>query len=140
MLHVCDAPDGKTWFRLETDMEAQLESEHMGHAVAKHFGQHQERAKRSYRPPSTVSFEQNIGLKVHLLKEMPIFLTLRNMEGEGLVTAMLPPGGQDVPGFQCVIVGAKNDDPYDAHEVAIDALASFFLLRLERKDCYPYRR
>ena len=37
MQFVCDAPDGKTWFRIETEAEAVLESEAMKHAVEKYF-------------------------------------------------------------------------------------------------------
>src|SRR5579859_6668311 len=33
MQYVCDAPDGKTWFRIETESEAQGESDAMNHAV-----------------------------------------------------------------------------------------------------------
>jgi len=140
MQYVCDALNGKTWFRIETEAEAELESEMMGHAVAKHYRQNQEQARRSYQPVSTVSFEQNIGLKAHLQKEMALFLTPRDPEGEGLATAMLPPGGKEDSRFQIIIVGKNNSDPYDAHEEAIEALGAHFGLRLERRRCYPYRR
>jgi hypothetical protein len=40
-------------------------------------------------------------------------LTLRDNAGEGLVTAMLPPGGGDDPEFKIVIVGKGNRDPYE---------------------------
>ena len=33
MRYVCDAPGGKTWFRIETEAEAVAESETMRHAV-----------------------------------------------------------------------------------------------------------
>jgi hypothetical protein len=140
MQYVCDGPDGKTWFRLEDEMEAELESEIMAHAVAKHFRRNLESAKRTYRPTSTVSFEQNIGLKPHLAKTMARFLTLRNQDGEALATAMLPPGGQDTPRFQCIIVGKGNSDPYTAHGAAIEALAGHYGLSLDRDHCFPYRR
>ncbi len=140
MQYVCDGPDGKTWFRLEDEAEADLESEQMAHAVAKHFRRNLEAATRTYRPTSTVSFEQNIGLKSHLRKEMALFLTLRNADGEALATAMLPPGGQKNPQFQCIIVGKGNSDPYDEHADAIKALGDHFGLRLERQSCFPYRR
>src|SRR4051812_2033382 len=42
---------------------------------------------------------------------MPIFLTLRDAEGATLVTAMLPPVGQDERSFRPVIVGVANSDP-----------------------------
>ena len=35
MRYVCDAPGGKTWFRIETEAEASMESEGMRHAVEK---------------------------------------------------------------------------------------------------------
>lgn len=140
MLYVCDGPDGKTWFRLEDEMEADLESSMMGHAVAKHFRRNQERAQRTYQPASAISFEQNIGLKAHLLREMALFLTLRNMDGEPLVTAMLPPGGQEAPAFRCIIVGPRNADPYTGHTAAIEALGAHFGLTLDRRACFPYGR
>ena len=140
MQYICDGPDGKTWFRLEDEMEAELESELMSHAVAKHFRRNLEDAKRTYRPTSPVSFEQNIGLKAHLANTMALFLTLRNQDGEALATAMLPPRGEQNVRFQCIIVGKGNSDPYDEHGAAIEALAEHFDLPLHRRDCYPYRR
>ncbi len=140
MQYICDGPNGKTWFRLEDEMEADLESELMVHAVAKHFRRNQEATTRTYVPTSAISFEQNIGLKPHLAKTMALFLTLRNQEGEALATAMLPPGGQESARFQCIIVGMNNSDPYEAHGAAIQALASHFGLSLDRQSCYPYRR
>ena len=44
---------------------------------------------------------------------MPLFLTLRDMNGNGLATAMLPPGGKS--GGACIIVGPGNADPYIDH-------------------------
>jgi hypothetical protein len=38
MRYVCDAPGGTTWFQIETQAEAALESQAMNHAVEKHFG------------------------------------------------------------------------------------------------------
>lgn len=140
MHYICDGPDGKTWFRLEDEMEAELESELMAHAVAKHYRRNREAAERTYKPTSTVSFEQNIGLKPHLTKTMALFLTLRNRDGEALATAMLPPGGQESARFQCIIVGKGNSDPYTEHGAAIEALADHFGLTLNRSDCFPYRR
>ena len=37
MQYVCDAPKGKTWFRIETEGEAAHESRLMSHAVEKYF-------------------------------------------------------------------------------------------------------
>lgn len=140
MQYVCDAPDHKTWFRIETEAEAEQESELMQHAVAKHFRRAREEAMVTYRPTSSVYIEQDIGLKAHLDRAMPVFLTLRNQDGEGLVTAMLPPGGKASPHRPTIVVGPHNEDPYPHHGSAIRALGSHFGLPLDRERCYPYRR
>lgn len=140
MRYVCDAPDGKTWFRLENEGEAVAESETMRHAVEKYFRKEQEKAAQSFRPVSKVYFEQEIGLKEHIQREMPFFLTLRDDEGNALATAMLPPGGVDDRSFRPIIVGPGNADPYPEHGDAIRSLAQHFGLTLERSRCYPYRR
>lgn len=140
MQYVCDAPDGKTWFRIETAEEAAKESALMNHAVEKHFRQQWDAAATSFKPASTVYIEQNIGLKSHVQREMPLFLTLRNNDGDGLVTAMLPPGGKDKSSFRIIIVGHGNSDPYVEHDAAIRALGSHFGLTLDRDSCYPYQR
>ena len=138
MKFICDAPDRKTWFRIETEAEAEKESALMDHAVAKYFQRGRETATESYKPTSTVSFEQKIGLQAHIQRTMPLFLTLRDAEGDGLVTAMLPPGGRDDPAFRIIIVGPSNADPYPDHQAAIDALGAHFGLTLDRARCYPY--
>jgi hypothetical protein len=66
MQYVCDAPP-KTWFRIETEGEAALESRAMNHAVEKYFKQAYEQATKSYVPPRAAPYiEQNIGLKGHI--------------------------------------------------------------------------
>ena len=140
MRYVCDAPGGKTWFRIETEAEAIAESDAMRHAVEKFFRKEREKAAQSYRPSSRTFFEQEIGLKAHLQRAMPMFLTLRDGEGNALVTAMLPPGGRDERGFRPIVVGPGNGDPYLVESEAIGALAGHFGLALERERCYPYRR
>ena len=140
MQYVCDAADRKTWFRIETEAEAERESALMDHAVAKYFLREWDKAARSYKPASTVSFERNIALKAYIQRVMPLFLTLRDTQGGGLVTAMLPPGGRDDPGFGIIIVGKGNSDPYPEHEAAIEALGAHFGLTLDRARCYPYAR
>jgi len=140
MKYVCDAPDGKTWFRIETPAEATVESDVMRHAVEKFFRQEWEKAAQSYHPPSRSFIEQNIGLNAHVQRAMPMFLTLRDAEGNALATAMLPPQGRDDRGFRTIIVGAGNDDPYPEHGGAIRALAQHLGIALERERCYPYRR
>jgi hypothetical protein len=130
MEYVCDAPNDQTWFRLVTEAEAVAESEEMRHAVEKHY-------KRE-RPLSNVYIEQDIGKEAHIQRAMPLFLTLRDQEGAGLATAMLPPGGKS--GGACIIVGPGNADPYIDNSEAIEALADHYGLSLDRAHCYPYRR
>jgi hypothetical protein len=139
MQYICDAPGSKTWFRIETEGEAALESDVMGHVVEKHFHQAWEAATSTYRSTSSPFVEQNIGLKAHVQRVMPLFLTLRDAEGQALVTAMLPPTGRLDPRFRIIIVGPENRDPYLEHGDAIAALAAHFSLTLERSRCYPYR-
>ena len=139
MKFVCDAPNGRAWFRLETEVEAQQESELMQHAVEKYFRREREKAAQSYQPSPTTSYiERDIGLKDHIQREMPLFLTLRDAEGNGLATAMLPPAGKHTPSFHIIIVGRANGDPYRAEGGAIEALASQFGLTLDRSSCFPY--
>lgn len=140
MQYVCDAPPAKTWFRIETEAEAVQESALMQHAVEKFFRREQERATQTYQPPSRTFFEQQIGLKAHLLREMPMFLTLRDDDGNVLATAMLPPGARENRSFRPIIVGPANRDPYPEHGEAIRALGQHFGLALDRDRCYPYRR
>ena len=140
MRYVCDASGGKTWFRIETEGEAVAESEAMHHAVEKYFRKEHERAVQTFRPVSKVSFEQEIGLKAHIQREMPLFLTLRDDDGTPLATAMLPPNGRDDRSFRPIIVGQGNADPYPEQGDSIRALAQHYGITLERARCYPYRR
>lgn len=140
MQFVCDAPP-KAWFRIETEGEAALESRAMDHAVEKYFRQAKEQAARTYVPPRSARvFEQNIGLKEHIQRVMPMFVTLRDPEGKALVTAMLPPDGQDEQQFRPIIVGYGNSDPYPEHGPAICVLGEHFGLTLDAAYCFPYRR
>jgi hypothetical protein len=139
MRYVCDAPGGATWFRIETEAEAEAEAALMRHAVNTYFRSNEEAARELYRaPPGMASFEQEIGLKDHIARAMPIFLTLRADDGTGLATAMLPPGGRRTPRLKPLIVGPRNSDPYERHSGAIAALAAHFKLELEREVCFPY--
>src|SRR3954449_3889054 len=140
MQYVCEAPGGKTWFQIETEGEAALESDLMGHAVEKHFRQAREHGIATYVPPSGSYIEQNIGLKAHLQRAMPMFLTLRDQDGNGLATAMLPPPGEDARAVRPVIVGVGNSDPYPQHGEAIRALGEHFGRVLDQVTSYPYRR
>jgi hypothetical protein len=139
MKYICDAPDKKTWFRLETEAEADRESELMDHAVAKHYRRERETAMGGFKPASTVNFEQNIGMEAHIQRSMPLFLTLRNPDGDALVTAMLPPDPPD-SASKTLIVGPGNRDPYPDHQTSIDALGAHFKITLDRARCFPYGR
>lgn len=140
MQYVCDAPDGKTWFRMETEGEAAAESQAMDHAVEKYFRQEKAKATDTFKPASSAVIEQNIGLNAHIQRTMPLFLTLRDSEGTGHATAMLAAGGRDDPSFRIIIVGKANSDPYPAHEAAISALGKHFGLSLDYARCFPYAR
>jgi hypothetical protein len=138
MRYICDAPSGTTWFGIEDETEADRESALMQHSMAKRFRAEMDKAQESFRPPSNVFFEQEIGLKAHLQREMPRFLTLRDEDGAPLVTAMLPASGQDAGPIKPVVLGRGNTDPYVRHASAILALARHLRLTLERARCYPY--
>src|SRR5690349_20685287 len=112
MRYVSDAPGEKTWFRIETEAEAVAESDAMRHAVEKFFRKERDKAAQTYQPPSKTFCEQEIGLNAHLQREMPLFLTLRDGEGNALVTAMLPPHGREDRTFRPIVVGPTNSDPY----------------------------
>jgi hypothetical protein len=140
MRYVCDAPGGRTWFRIETEAEAVSESDTMRHAVEKYFRKEQDRAAQSFRPVSKVYFEQEIGLKAHIQREMPLFLTLRDDSGETRATAMRPPNGREDRSVRPIIVGPGNADPYPEQGDAVRALAQHYGITLERARCYPYRR
>ena len=137
MQYVCDAPGG-TWFRIETVGEAALESDLMDHAVEKHFRKARDLAAASYAPPPGSYIEQDIGLEAHVRRVMPMFLTLRDQEGNGMATAMLP-SDQSGPMFKPIVVGRGNSDPYTHHYHAIRRLGEHFGLVLDRARCFPYR-
>lgn len=139
MRYVCDAPGGATWFRFETEAEAEAEAALMRHVVDKYFRRYEGAARETYRAPKGVAtFEQAIGLKDHIAKAMPLFLTLRSTDGEGLATAMLPPEARNQANFRIVIVGPANTDPYEKHAAAIETLARHFKIELPREECFPY--
>ena len=141
MRYICDAPGGLTWFGLETEAEAEAESDLMRHAVARFYKRARAEAIAHYTPPPTApSIERDIGLKAHVARKMPRFLTLRDGDGAGLATAMLPPDGPAPTSFRTIIVGPDNGDPYLAHADAIAALGAYFGLGLDPEACYPYRR
>lgn len=139
MQFVCDAPNRAAWFRIETEGEAQIESEEMRHAVEKYFRREHEAARQSYRPNDGAFIERDIGLNTHVQKTMPLFLTLRDRHGAALATAMLPPCGKESGAFRTIIVGPSNGDPFGTHAEAIAALGQHFALNLTRERCYPYQ-
>lgn len=140
MQFILDVPP-KTWFRIETQGEAALESRLMRHAVERYFQEAHEAAAESYVPPANRRYiEQNIGLAAHVARSMPRFMTLRDAEGNGLATAMLPPDGETEDDFRPIIVGPDNSDPYPAHGEEIAALGQHLGMRLDPGRCYPYRR
>jgi len=109
--------------------------------VETYFSRARDQATAAYVPPAGRRvIEQNIGLKAHIQRVMPIFLTLRDNEGTALVTAMLPPAGKDERAFRPIIVGASNSDPYAQHGEAIRKLGEHFRMTLDPVRCYPYRR
>lgn len=140
MKYVCDGTGDKTWFRIVTDAEAIQESELMRHAVEKYFRSEWQKAAQAYQPVSRIVIEQDIGLGAHIQNTMPWFVTLRDGEGTGLATAMLPPGGIEQSGFRPIVVGPTNADPYPAHGASIEKLGAHFGLSLDRERCFPYRR
>lgn len=140
MNFVCDAPDNKAWFQIETEAEAILESDAMRHAVEKYFRREEAKARERYQPASCAGIERDIGLKAHVQRTMPMFLTLRDREGNALATAMLPPGGGGDLSFGAIIVGVENADPYIAQSAAIEALGQHLGIMLSRERCFPYKR
>ena len=145
MQYVCDAAGRKTWFRIETEAEAARESEMMRHAVEKHFRRAQELASQAYKPTPGPLVEQDIGRAAHVRRTMPVFLTLRDAEGNALATAMLSPprlqaARRDDLACSPIVVGPGNGDPYPEHGEAIRDLGRHFALTLDRARCYPYHR
>src|SRR5262249_1565384 len=136
-----DAPAAKTWFRIETEAEAALESRAMNHAVEKHFRHAYEQAAKTYVPPRSGSFiERDIGLKAHIQPVRPVFLRFRDGAGRALVAGRLPPLGPDDQAFKPIIVGLANSNPYPEHADAIRRLGEHFGITLDPGRCYPYRR
>jgi len=140
MQFVCDAAGRKTWFLIETEAEAARESQLMHHAVEKHFRRAYDQAAQTYRPAPGPYIEQDIGRGAYVRRAMPVFLTLRDGDGNALATAMLPPAGRESRAFDPIIVGYENSDPYPEHGDAIRALGRHFGLALDRARCYPYHR
>jgi len=137
MRHICDAPDGNAWFRLETESEADWESVRMRHGLAERFRLERARAVRSYRTGPAPFSGRAITLERHIRIEMPIFLSLRGRHDEPLVTVMLAHANREHRDAEFVVVGKGNSDPYPAHGRAIDALADKLGIDLGRARCFP---
>jgi hypothetical protein len=71
---------------------------------------------------------------------MPVFLTLRDWEGNALATAMLPPDGKDRGGSRIIIVAASNADPYPEQDAAIAALERISASNSIATVYFPYSR
>lgn len=140
MQFVCDAAGQKAWFRIETEAEAARESELMRHAVEKHFRRAYDQASQAYKPVPGPYIEQDIGRTAYIRRAMPVFLTLRDGEGNALATAMVPQAGRASPALSPLVVGHGNGDPYPEHGDAIRALGAHLGLALDRVRCYPYHR
>lgn len=139
MQYVCDAPGRKTWFRIETEGEAAIETEAMRHGVDNHFRHLAKEAAASYRPDDRLRpIERNIGLKAHVERTMPVFLTLRDREGTALATAMLPPKGTSRAAFDPLIMGPDYSDPKSEHADAIGALEKHFGVDLRSAGHNPF--
>jgi hypothetical protein len=83
MQYVCDAPDGKIWFRIETEGEAMHASRLMSHTVEKYFRREREKAVQPWRQERPNAIERDIGLEALVQREMPLFLTLRHVARQG---------------------------------------------------------
>ena len=63
MQFFCDAPDGKVWFRIETEGEAAQESRLMSHTVEKYFRRERDKVVQSWRAERPDALERDIGLE-----------------------------------------------------------------------------
>jgi hypothetical protein len=126
MQYVCDAPGRKTWFRIESEDEAALESDVMRNMVEAQYRNERQVAAEAYKPAPRLRYiERDIALKAHLQRTMPIFLTLRDSEGTPLANAVLPPSGREQE-QQSTVTGPGNADPFPAQGDAIRALEKHF--------------
>jgi hypothetical protein len=140
MRYVCEAGE-KTGFQIETEVEAAAESKLMNHTVEKHFMRAKGEASASYVPPDAPHFEQNIGLTAHTERVMPMFFTLRDADGNGLATAMVPRRAAQASSIASpIVVGRLNTDPYLEHREAIHRLGEHLGVTLDRGRCFPYGR
>ena len=135
MQYVCDAPGKKAWFRIESSGEAALESAVMKNAIEVQYENTRRAAIQTYQPSSRLHFiERNIGLNAHIARTMPMFLTLRDGEGNHLANAMLPPCGRDDDTFASRIVGPGGMDALMDEAAAVEALERHFGLSIQNKE------
>jgi len=109
-----------------------LESEVMKVRIDTEFRNERDRATRSYRPhPRLQSIERDIGLNAHVLRVMPIFLTLRDREGTALANAVLPPEDKSRGVDHSVVVGPDYANPFASQSDAIKALEQHYDISLQ---------
>ena len=82
--------------------------------------------------------EQDIGKEAHIRRAMPLFLTLRDENGQALVTAMLPPSGKKAAAAS--LSGRAMPIPTPNMRRRSRHWATHFGITLDRTSCYPYRR
>ena len=134
MQFICDAPGRKSWFRIETESEAIFEAEAMRVSIDAPFRIEREAAVKSYRPQSRLrAIERDIGLSAHVLRTMPIYLTLRDLEGTALANAVLPADGDCEEDHHAVVIGPGHADPFASQAEAIRALERHYGVRLQTK-------
>ena len=132
MEYVCDAPGRKTWFRIESENEALVESETMRNSIEIQYESARRDAIRKYLPsPRLQSFERDIGLKAHLQRTMPMFLTLRDREGTPLANATLPPCGEYDGSYTGRVIGPNGTDALVSQADAVGALERHFGLAIQ---------
>jgi len=140
MQYVCEAPGRKVWFRIESSAEAALESAVMKNAIEFQYENAHRAAIQTYQPSSRLHFvERDIGLKSHIARTMPMFLTLRDGEGKHLVNAVLPPCGREDDTFACRIVGPGGMDALTAEADAVEVLEKHFGLSVHKKHSVSHR-
>ena len=97
MQYVCDAAGQKTWFRIETEVEAVRESELMRHAVEKHFRRAHEQASQAYRPAPGPFIEQDIGRAELTSLPLTIVILLGAFGSEEPASSQPVPGQPPLP-------------------------------------------
>lgn len=134
MQFICDAPGQKSWFRIETENEAIFEAEAMKVSIDAPFRIERDAAVQSYRPQARLrAIERDIGLGAHVLRTMPIYLTLRDREGTALANAVLPAKDDLQEDHHAVVIGPGHADPFASQAEAIHALELHYGVSLQTK-------